>query len=38
MQDRVLYPSLMQKQVLIWQILINLRLIQDGGAEKELSA
>ena len=47
MQDRILYPSLMQKQVLIGQILINLGLIQDGGivcfarrtfAEKEPSA
>jgi hypothetical protein len=47
MQDRILYPSLMQKRVLIGQILINLGLIQDCGivrsarhkfAEKELSA
>jgi hypothetical protein len=46
-QDRIRYPSLMQKQVLIRQVLVNLGLIQDGGivryarhtfADKELSA
>ena len=46
-QNRILYPSLMQKQVLIRRVLINLGLIQDDGifrcvlsefTEKELSA